>query len=503
MKFLRPLHLFHRWSGIALCAFMALWFFSGIFMMYVEYPQLTRAERLRAAPELDFSAATLAPGEAMRRLSAGDFTTKGTPRANLSLPVSDPAAPVAPSEVRLAIVLGRPAYAVTVPGGAQPRIVFADTGELLKPVSEAQALAAAAAFYPGSNLAPLGLVQSDQWAVSSALNPHRPLHHIALDDTARTELYISSATGEVVRDSTRHERVLNYFAAVTHWLYPHALRQFPEAWSWLINILASFGTVFALSGLWVGVLRAGRRQPTARSPHQRFIQWHYLAGLVFGLPLLTFVFSGWMSMNPARLNPPRTPSPAERLVFAGSELTPSAFALPPDFPPDAVEAELTHYAGNAYYAVTHRDGRLTHLPGTVSTPPFPASDITAQLISLAPALRPAEPPPTIETLVGYDSHYYTRHPDRGTKPLPALRVRFADAERTWFHLDPASGRIIERSTSTNRLFRHLYNGLHSLDWWWLWSRRPLWDITVITLSLGGLALSVLGVVLGVRRLRFA
>jgi hypothetical protein len=68
-------------------------------------------------------------------------------------------------------------------------------------------------------------------------------------------------------------------------------------------------------------------------------------------------------------------------------------------------------------------------------------------------------------------------------------------------VDPATGQIIERSTHTNRLFRHLYNGLHSLDWWWLWSRRPIWDITVITFSLGGLALSVLGVVLGIRRLR--
>jgi hypothetical protein len=82
-----------------------------------------------------------------------------------------------------------------------------------------------------------------------------------------------------------------------------------------------------------------------------------------------------------------------------------------------------------------------------------------------------------------------------------VRVRFADTGRTWFHLDPNTGQIIDRSTRTNRVFRWLYNGLHSFDWWWLWSRRPLWDITVISFSLGGLTLSLLGVVLGVRRLR--
>lgn len=503
MNILRPLHLFHRWAGIALCAFFAAWFFSGIFMMYVEYPQLTRTERLQAAPALDFSSATLDPATAVARLRAGDFTLRGTPRANLPVTVADPTATITPSAVRLASILGRPAYAVSVSGGAQPRIIYADTGELLAPVTVPQAIAAAAAFAPGSTPAYIELAQSDQWSVSSALNAHRPLHRLALNDAAHTELYVSSTTGEVVRDSIRSERVLNYFAAVTHWLYPHALRRFPEGWSWFVNIIAGFGTVFAVSGLWVGVIRSRRRRPTVNSVQQRLIRRHYLIGLLFGIPLITFIFSGWMSMNPASLNPPRTPDKAEQLVFAGRPLTPSAFALPSSLPAEAAEAELRHYGGEAYYAVTRRDGRTTFLPGTAATPPFPAAEVPGQLATLAPKLRPGAPAPSIETLTAYDNYYYTRHPDRGDKPLPILRARFTDAEATWFHLDPASGRILDRSTTTNRLFRHLYNGLHSLDWWWLWSRRPLWDIVVISLSLGGLGLSMLGLTLGVRRLRAA
>lgn len=31
----RHLYLWHRWLGIALCLFMALWFVSGIVMLYV------------------------------------------------------------------------------------------------------------------------------------------------------------------------------------------------------------------------------------------------------------------------------------------------------------------------------------------------------------------------------------------------------------------------------------------------------------------------------------
>ena len=41
-----------------------------------------------------------------------------------------------------------------------------------------------------------------------------------------------------------------------------------------------------------------------------------------------------------------------------------------------------------------------------------------------------------------------------------------------------------------RLRRWLYQGLHSLDFPFLYYRRPLWDIVVIVLSIGGIALSV-------------
>ena len=43
----------------------------------------------------------------------------------------------------------------------------------------------------------------DQWTVPNGLDPHRPLYRIALNDGQDTELYVSSTTGEVVRDTTR------------------------------------------------------------------------------------------------------------------------------------------------------------------------------------------------------------------------------------------------------------------------------------------------------------
>ena len=56
-------------------------------------------------------------------------------------------------------------------------------------------------------------------------------------------------------------------------------------------------------------------------------------------------------------------------------------------------------------------------------------------------------------------------------------------------------------SSRNWVSRWLYHGLHSLDFPWLYNYRPLWDIVVITLMLGGTALCVTSLVLTYRVLQ--
>ena len=52
----------------------------------------------------------------------------------------------------------------------------------------------------------------------------------------------------------------------------------------------------------------------------------------------------------------------------------------------------------------------------------------------------------------------------------------------------------------NRVERWLYNGLHSLDFAFWYNKRPLWDIGMLALLLGGLATSGIGLVMGLKRL---
>ncbi|MGO4611708.1 PepSY domain-containing protein, partial [Variovorax sp. 2RAF20] len=65
----------------------------------------------------------------------------------------------------------------------------------------------------------LETAERDQWTVPNGLNAWRPLHRIAIDDDAGTELYVSAKTGEVMRDTHRAERLWNWLGSVPHWLY--------------------------------------------------------------------------------------------------------------------------------------------------------------------------------------------------------------------------------------------------------------------------------------------
>ena len=100
----------------------------------------------------------------------------------------------------------------------------------------------------------------------------------------------------------------------------------------------------------------------------------------------------------------------------------------------------------------------------------------------------------------YDFYWYAHHTPR---PLPILRVIFDDPYATWFHIDPTTGDVFMHLDASQRLFRILFNALHSLDFPWLLASRPLWDVVVISLCGLGLTLSITAVVMAWRRLRFS
>jgi hypothetical protein len=479
-KLKRFLYLFHRWLGVALCLWFALLFASGIIMMYVDYPELTEEERLWQMETLQASAVHLTPEDAARHTGSAAF-----------------------SALKLSNILGRPAYQFTLPGGRNA-VIFADDGTSLRDVSAAQALAAAQhSTFAAQGGVPryTGLIDIDQWTVSSVLDPNRPLHRIALDDAAGTVLYVSSHNGQIVRDTHATERLWNWLGSTVHWIYPWQFRQHAGLWAWVLTYLSLAGVFSVISGAVIGWWRLRIKRPyhgERLTPYRGWQKWHHVLGLGFLLFISTWTFSGLMSMSPWGLFDNATNAEEQTARYYGGALDDlTAFpALPSSALAgiDPVKEVEWRRIGTTYYLV------LSHSATDKSLILPPNATRLKEVMTHALAhLQPQAAVQEQRVLTSYDSWYYSHH--NRYRPLPALEVHFDDAEQSWYYLDLNTGAVVQRLTATDRWARWLYNGLHSLDFAPLFSHRPLWDVVVILLCLAGFGFALTAVVIGWRRLR--
>jgi hypothetical protein len=457
----------HRWLGIAGCVLFIAWFASGIVMMYVRMPELGARERVARLPPLDLSTA---------RVSLASAFPAGVDR------------------VRVNMLEGRPVYRAFRRGAWTT--VFADTGERLERVGPDEAIAIAKAFAAGGNATPrydAYLTGPDQWTLGE---PRRslPLHRIAMGDAADSYVYISERTGEAVMLTDGAARRWSYAGAVLHWLYFTPLRRESALWAQVIIWSSIAGCVLCLSGLVWGVWRfsaAARyrlKRERSHTPYAGLMRWHHYAGLIVGAFSFTWIFSGLLSMNPWDVAPGTSPTRAQRDAMAGGplrldRLTIDSLLDAADRFRPARELDAAQFGGEPFWTPAI-DPPLRYDEGT--------------LHAAAPRAMPDAAERDAAWLEAYDSYYY----DRGAAlPLPVLRVRYDDPDRTWLYLEPRRGVIVQREVRGSRVNRWLYHGLHSLDFPFMYYRRPLWDIIVIVLSIGGIVLSATTIAAGVHRLR--
>ncbi|ABE37939.1 PepSY-associated TM helix [Rhodopseudomonas palustris BisB5] len=470
----RWLYLGHRWLGIASCVLFAIWFVSGVVMMYVAFPSLDTRERWAALPDLALSKVRLAPDQAMAAAELKRY----------------------PRELRLVMQNDEPVYRLLGADGRRQAISAVD-GRVLGDITAEQALAVARS-HPAA-VAPrlLGVVERDQWSVTARFDPLRPMFLIGLGNDAGTELYVSQRSGEIVLDTTRHERVWNWLGAIPHWIYFTALRQDAPLWRQVVIWTSGICGLVAVSGIWIGLLRAGLRRRYAAgriTPYRGWMAWHHLTGLVAGVVVLTWMFSGWLSLNPFDLFARRGDAREALQRYAGHDAPTVAAGLPSRDRPGVVEARFIWVGGAPLMLLAHRAGSQS-----VVDPTSGASRTLSQdrIFAAAAQLLPEATMTLQQRLDQPDVYWYAHHHQRG---LPVLRAGFDDAAETWFHLDPLSGEILGRSDRGLRVRRWLFNALHSFDFPLLLAHRPAWDIVVIGLSLAGLVVSISGVVIGWRRL---
>ncbi len=230
------------------------------------------------------------------------------------------------------------------------------------------------------------------------------------------------------------------------------------------------------------------------------MRWHHYAGLIFGIVTTTWIFSGLLSMDPWDWHPSTAPTREQRARVAGGSIAVSDLslenlrkAIDAYAPHHPKEIEITRFRGHYYAAAS--DGIVSF-----DEPQFGALDqLAPDLVVGAAHMAMADVPiEGVSWLDDYDAYYYDR--DRALS-LPVLRVRYADPQKTWLYFDPKHGTIARKEERLTRLNRWLYHGFHSLDFPFLYYQRPLWDIVVIVLSIGGIALSATTLSASWRRLK--
>lgn len=488
MKPIGYLYLGHRWLGIGMCCFFAMWFFSGVVMMYVGFPGLTETERLNGLP-------ILKPEQIKHPVTA---LSKDLP--NLT----------SIEQLTLTTVLNRPAYLLKLAG--QPwRGMYADNGEFFNQISKQQSLAAARYFAKQLQIATIDIhyaeqLLQDQWSVSNSLEPYRPLHRIELGDNTGQQLYISALTGQVVRDTNQTERLWNWLGANLHWIYPVQLRQHQQLWSNVVIWLSLLGLISLITGSVIGIVRLRVNKPYRGSnytPYRGLMKYHHLLGLSCLLFLSTYLFSGLMSMNPWDIFSEKKDFAAQLQRYQSnghSMRVDNALATTVTLQQTLASNPLTkevhwHWLGGKAYSV------LNSTAQRIVVQPDNSSVLLAEQIQRAlPSLIPDSSIVSQQFLNQYDLYYYSHH--ERSRPVPILRVIFNDAESSWFHIDPSTGEVLEKLTSAARLQRWLFNALHSFDFSFLINHRPVWDVLVITLCSLGFVFSTTSLVIAWRRLTF-
>jgi hypothetical protein len=492
----KSLIFIHRWLGVVLCLLFLLWFISGIVMMYWDFPSVSAQDRLDRSPVLDASKIQLSPAEAYTKLETQQ----------------------PPSQVRLNIFDGRPVYRFRA--GRGERLIYADTGEeqIFAPPEMIQGIAVAWTGQPSNAVKMESVEEVDQWTVQGGLRNLRPLWKYSWPNGE--QVYVSGASGEVVQYTTTTSRFWAYLGAIPHWLYFTPLRKHQAWWNQLVIWTSGLGTLAAILGIAVGIwmyspAKHYRYAGAATSiPYLGQKRLHMIMGLIFGVTAATWAFSGFLSMDPF---PARTGGPAGggtrgsgkggtgdpnipgalrgRFQLSAFNAKPPNKALAQIADLKVKELEFTSFAGEMVYLATLKPGETRIVP--VFGEPMAEFD-KDRIIEIVKKAVGSANLAELRLREEYDAYYLDRHHHR---PLPVILVRLNDAENNRYYIDPKTARVVGHYNSSRWVTRWLYHGLHSLDFPWLYRFRPLWDIVVISLILGGTVLCATSLILAWRVLR--
>ena len=444
-----------------------MWFLSGMVMMYHTYPSLSNEERMAHAEQI-VRFDTFIPSQADTHLSA----------------------------LSLQQVAGRTVFTMTDSLGE--RLVDARTGQPVSRLSSAELRSIAnrwQAPHAYSHRATLidTLNAIDIWLIGVMPFREYPIYHYDLNDAEGSELYLSSRTGRPLQLTDTKSRFWAWVGAIPHWIYITKLRATGrQPWTNTVLWISGFGIAMTLSGIIIGLrsvyLARRRKVGKTMSPYVKpLLRWHHLAGLCFGLFVLTWIFSGFMSLADApQLIWPTHEEHSARDVYADS-LQLNRFTLDINrvlATDDVRRVEWQQMGTHCFYHVwTATDEYLVN-----------AADSLPRRATLTSGLCESIVGGKAEMIDHYDNYYVSQ---KRQLPLPVCRVSVDDADHSTYYINPKTGDC-RYYNSNRRAGKWMYTGLHALNIPFFVEHPVLRLCILWVLLLGGTVVSITGVLLSMR-----
>lgn len=475
----RKLSVLHRLLGVALCLMISLWLLTGSVLSFVPFPSLGSGERLGGREPIDVNTLRVEPVDALRA-----------------------AEPSFVERFRLISVIDRPRYLVSRP---QAPVIAVDgrSGEVLGLIDARTAGLVAERFFAGKALAIDGPLELDQWTVHDPYVPYRPFFRVSMDDDAGTVLYVSARSGEVVQRTRRVERAWNYVGAVVHWINIVPLRASYPVWRRVMWTLALSGMVLISAGLFLGIVRYVNLKRLRRpgiSPFSGWLRWHHTIGLFAGVLVLSWVTTGWLSLDIGTFFSSAQPDTNRLERLRGVPLLQAVQSFPLSRLATLASAREIEFAAlNSEPLLLLRDPKASSVVRIdANQKTYTATSLPDDIVLAA--VQSAWSPLHV-TALGYidaDDAYSLR---RNPLPPTTRRVVLDDATETWVQIDAATGQVISVLDPSRRLYRWVVDGLHTFDFPFLNRLGSLWRVLLLIGTGSGFALSCTGIVLGYKRLQ--
>ncbi|WP_042369322.1 PepSY-associated TM helix domain-containing protein [Bacteroides neonati] len=479
----RFMYTLHRILGTLLSVLFLVWFLSAFVMMYHGFPRAGEAEK-QAKQELLSLSDSLPPiDEVMARIPSGQKV----------------------NAVTIDRFLGQTVFRVRTP--EQTYELPAHATDTL-PAASGKRIAQIAALWCKAPVARIDtLTQLDQWIPFGKLREEFPIYKFHFDDAKKHELYIGSQSGEVLQFTNREERFWAWLGAIPHWVYFTWLRQDASLWSLTVSWLSGIGCLMVIAGMWIGIhnWRIARKGRGRFSPYRkRWYHWHYTTGIIFGLFVLTFTFSGMMSL----VEVPGWISQATLKVKPLREIRKGG-ASPTDYPldyrrviaayPNALQLEWNNFRSVPYYTVKEKKNEF--FIDASDTLPRALRLSKEQIVAGVKAIHGDSTTLQVSLLNRFETDYRDMSRMYSNRSLlPVWKITVADADGSCYYIHPETG-IVKYVNTPARWKYWMYTALHRMRIGVLNSDATLRKSVLWVLLLGGTVCSLSGVILGIRYLR--